>query len=447
MENSKWLKIATKEEILSLRERKDFVFSTTSISIYFGIPLQRVNELLRYYNIEVDKLTKNKKLTTEQWVEECNEKHNGYFDYSMSDYLSGSKPIKIGCPIHGIINVNPNRHKNGSGCKRCSAKIYSIFKPLSKENFIKEATITHSGKYDYSLVGEFETVHEDTTIICPTHGEFTQRIHSHRKGSGCEDCSYIERGQNLAVSFSEFLGRAKSRFGDLYEYLEESYTIISENVTYICQIHGEMNQIASSHLISKGCSKCFGKNIKHTTESFTEKAKLTHLNFYSYDKSVYGSKNTVKLIITCPYHGDFKQAPMSHLAGSGCGTCANIKSNLGYRVLSIEDVENSKKVASTIYLLKFTTSEKEYYKVGISANLKTRCTKLKGSHRADVEVVFKIDTDLFTAASVEAKVLQEYKRYNKKGKVPYRVEGSTECLSIDTPIDELIARIKTLTKL
>lgn len=47
-----------------------------------------------------------------------------------------------------------------------------------------------------------------------------------------------------------------------------------------------------------------------------------HGDRYGYDKVVY-QLNNVKVIITCPTHGDFKQTPASHLKGSGCPNCKN----------------------------------------------------------------------------------------------------------------------------
>jgi len=58
-----------------------------------------------------------------------------------------------------------------------------------------------------------------------------------------------------------------------------------------------------------------------TTEEFVQKATALHKNKYTYSKVVYvGSK--VKVIITCPIHGDFSQQPNAHLSGANCPDCA-----------------------------------------------------------------------------------------------------------------------------
>lgn len=57
------------------------------------------------------------------------------------------------------------------------------------------------------------------------------------------------------------------------------------------------------------------------TEEFIKRAKLVHGNKYIYDKSVY-SICSEKVIITCPKHGDFLQAPLKHVNhAQGCKAC------------------------------------------------------------------------------------------------------------------------------
>ena len=59
---------------------------------------------------------------------------------------------------------------------------------------------------------------------------------------------------------------------------------------------------------------------KSNTEEFIRKSKLIHGNKYDYSKVDYVN-NRVKVIITCPEHGDFIQKPLDHLHGSGCPEC------------------------------------------------------------------------------------------------------------------------------
>lgn len=57
-------------------------------------------------------------------------------------------------------------------------------------------------------------------------------------------------------------------------------------------------------------------------KSFVASATKIHNNRYSYAKTKYVRTHS-KVVITCPYHGDFRQEPHSHLRGDGCPDCSS----------------------------------------------------------------------------------------------------------------------------
>ena len=63
---------------------------------------------------------------------------------------------------------------------------------------------------------------------------------------------------------------------------------------------------------------------RKTTEQFIKESNIIHDNKFNYDKTIY-FKNQIKVIITCPIHGDFTQRPLSHLQGNGCSNCNESK--------------------------------------------------------------------------------------------------------------------------
>jgi hypothetical protein len=65
------------------------------------------------------------------------------------------------------------------------------------------------------------------------------------------------------------------------------------------------------------------KRWKHTRETFIEEAKKIHGGVYTYDKVVYDG-NKIKVVITCPKHGDFLQTPHMHISKKmqGCTSCS-----------------------------------------------------------------------------------------------------------------------------
>lgn len=63
-------------------------------------------------------------------------------------------------------------------------------------------------------------------------------------------------------------------------------------------------------------------------EEFFRKASKKHNDYYDYSKSVY-VRSKDKVIIICPEHGEFLQAPNNHVQGQGCPVCAdNQRQNL-----------------------------------------------------------------------------------------------------------------------
>ena len=118
----------------------------------------------------------------------------------------------------------------------------------------------------------------------------------------------------------EFIEKAKKIHGDKYDYRKVDYKNNKTKITIICSKHGEFQQTPSDHLAGKGCSKCSGC-YSPTTEEFIEKAIKIHGNKYDYSKVVYKDSHS-KITIVCPIHGEFEQAPTTHLAGNGCPTCS-----------------------------------------------------------------------------------------------------------------------------
>ena len=123
----------------------------------------------------------NSRDNTEEFIKKAVKKHNGVYNYSLVDYVTAIKKIKIICPIHGVFEQQPNNHLTGQGCNKCgndkvskAAKINSYGWSFSKwkdrilkngnkqpilyvikcfnesENFIKIGITMHSVKIRYA---------------------------------------------------------------------------------------------------------------------------------------------------------------------------------------------------------------------------------------------------------------------------------------------------------
>lgn len=57
--------------------------------------------------------------TTEQHIVDAQKVHGNAYDYPMTECKGCITLIKIGCLIHGIIEINPVSHTRGCGCNLC----------------------------------------------------------------------------------------------------------------------------------------------------------------------------------------------------------------------------------------------------------------------------------------------------------------------------------------
>ena len=121
-----------------------------------------------------------------------------------------------------------------------------------------------------------------------------------------------------------FINKAKKIHGDKYDYSKVEYVNSKTKVCIICPKHGEFWQEPRHHLSKHGCPMCGKENSDRkqslTLNEFIEKSNQIHNGKYSYDKVNYVNAET-KVCIICPKHGEFWQAPHSHLRGQGCPKC------------------------------------------------------------------------------------------------------------------------------
>lgn len=283
--------------------------------------------------------------------------------------------------------------------------------------FIEKAKLVHEDKYDYSKVN-YVNNSTKVTIICPTHGEFDQRPDDHTlRKAGCKTCGAESRRLKRVLNTKEFITRAINVHGEGYNYDKTKYIDDRTKVLIICPEHGEFSQKPGDHVRSaQGCPKCAGKDV--TTEEFTEKAISVHGEKYTYEKVNY-INNHVKVVITCPEHGDFQQTPNNHLSGSGCYLCPT-RASSGF--------DPGK--AAVLYYLKITTEKgQKLYKIGI-----TNRTVKERFNLTDLKKIEVVKQKLYQngahALEWEQKLLKLYKSYQYKG--PNMLEsGNTELFTED----------------
>lgn len=151
-----------------------------------------------------------------------------------------------------------------------------------------------------------------------------------------------------------FILRANQRYNNNFDYSKVVYKNCDSSVIIICKEHGEFKQTPYKHLNSKNPCKTCRKYIKNnimTTDMFVEKAKKIHNNKYDYSKSVY-TGCFEKILIICPFHGEFNQISTYHLCGNGCRQCfiEKIKNNHKLKLSQDEFIRKATEKHSNKYI-------------------------------------------------------------------------------------------------
>ena len=89
----------------------------------------------------------------------------------------------------------------------------------NNQEYIDKAITVHGNKYNYDKI-DWTDRRCLLIIICPIHGEFIQREHTHLKGSGCPSCGKVKAMMTRLKGRTneEFINEARAIHGNLYDY-------------------------------------------------------------------------------------------------------------------------------------------------------------------------------------------------------------------------------------
>jgi very-short-patch-repair endonuclease len=196
---------------------------------------------------------------------------------------------------------------------------------LTQKEFVGRSQEVHGNKYDYSksvYVGRDNKIE----IVCPVHGNFWQSPHNHFHGEGCKKCGELIRVLQRTSSTNDFIKKAKTIYGNRYDYSKFVYVRSFVKGIIVCPTHGDFSQSPNNHLRGAECPSCFGTP-KKTTDEFVKDAIKMWGKKYDYSEVDYhGNKKKVR--ITCRKHGKFFQKPNGHLSGAGCPRCQSSRGEL-----------------------------------------------------------------------------------------------------------------------
>jgi hypothetical protein len=259
--------------------------------------------------------------TTAEFICDAKALHGETYDYSKVVYKNSTTKVQIICQKHGAFYPTPADHlgtvsRYGTGCPKCSHESTANKQRKSIDDFLCDAKSVHGEKYDYSNVA-YKNYVTEVLIICSDHGEFLQTPSCHISGKqGCPDCGKHMSIQSRTKNQSDFVKEAKAVHGKRYDYSKVVYTTARKHVIIICRKHGEFLQVPQHHLKNHGCPKCKGERLaehfRMSHDKFIRRAKRVHGQKYDYSRVDYVRCDT-DVIIICPNHGEFLQAPYNHV--------------------------------------------------------------------------------------------------------------------------------------
>ena len=355
------------------------------------------------------------KLNTSTFKHKANIVHKGIFDYSSVEYINNRTKVTVICSIHGKFEQRPGAHLRGQGCPECGSISTAIKRTLSTTDFIEISKTVHGDRYNYSnsiCIGADKKV----KVVCYIHGAFNIKAYIHINGQGCPKCSNVQASINNTRSTIEFTEAAHKKHNNFYDYSKANYINSKTSLTITCPIHGDFEQTPVGHIAGRGCRDCGILRIANSKRSsvgtFINKSNILHANMYDYSKVSYVN-NSSKVTIICPKHGEFKQAPNTHLSGSGCPMC----SKSGF--------DPSK--PGLLYYLSINNGEA--YKIGITNLSISKRFTVKDLKKIRIvhQVHYKNGQDAYDE---EQKYLKQFKEHKYIGP-KLLSSGNTELFNID----------------
>ena len=208
------------------------------------------------------------KMNTNILLEKLKNIYNNKYDYSLVNYINSKTPINIICKEHGIVSIKiENILYNKSGCTYCNG----VYKDIS--DFINDANVIHSNKYNYKIINNLSK-NSYIEIICKKHGSFRQRISSHIYDKiGCKKCVDDYKRKDLNVLLDDF----RKTHNDKYDYSLVLYKNTNIKVNILCKKHGLFKQTPKLHINGSGCPSCNESKGENKIDTILSNSKIYYI--------------------------------------------------------------------------------------------------------------------------------------------------------------------------
>lgn len=282
----------------------------------------------------------------------------------------------------------------------------------NEARFFRDAKAKFGDRFDYSKV-IYLRQKVTVTIVCPTHGTFSQTPDKHLQSAhGCPRCAIEARsGSRISDGRKRFAALFIKRFGNRLE-LVSPYISVKAPIRIRCVVHGvEFETTPDKINVGKhGCSLCAresaGKQTRSTTQEFIRRATEMFGDQFDLTKVAYKT-NATKVSIGCPIHGEFQITPTSFLnSAHGCPKCA--KQHVGYAANRIQRLESGaiEGKPTTLALMKVEVFGITAFKLGITSR------GLIARYREFLrEILFETTLDELNALKMERQLHGKYFRF------------------------------------
>ena len=189
-------------------------------------------------------------------IEKFRAVHGDRFDYSTVVWKGIDEKVTIICREHGDFSVRPYKHLGPTGgCQQCN-RIRREQTARTFEDWVSLCKAVHGDQYEYIRLTKRDG-RAALVLRCPEHGEFVQAAKTHLQGRGCSKCGGIKIAESKRMSVDDYVERARTIHGDLYDYSEVEFDNIRQKIKIGCPDHGFFLQYAEAHTrLAIGCPKC-----------------------------------------------------------------------------------------------------------------------------------------------------------------------------------------------
>lgn len=224
----------------------------------------------------------------------------------------------------------------------------------------------------------------------------------------------------------EVLPRFKKIHGDFYSYDNVVYEKMLSKVCITCPTHGDFWQTPADHLYNHGCPSCKADKCGCKWDEVLALFTKHHGNYYQYDTSTY-TRNSVKMKIICPVHGEFWQKPELHKNGSGCKKCTANGGPGKYCKTIFDRNPKLKNTPGTLYFIELTDIDgTKFYKVGITMSLHNRFYDFIKNNCG--KICWTKEDTMYNCFLLEQHIIKNNKEFKYKPHLSMN-GGKTECLS------------------